>query len=325
MSKNLKVGDDHVKKVVWILFGILIGIIVIGALNVIQTTWLFALGILSLLVIVALYAWWQKNIFVVAVVTWYLLILSLTSFSSNFTMTTTCKIASDCINYTVAGPSWLQELFGWFVPFLGEMSFLVITASGTVGLMIATAVVWWQRMKVPSTMSDVQHQARVKEWSIFISLILSIFLVYPIIIINFMIPGVLGKSDAYLAWPTVFLFGVLNVFQWLLLLWLLRISWLHHDWRFLTFVLTWFWLVIIVLTITAALVVNPNNPLMNFGSTLFNLASLFSNLFITSIPLALQKAQIFTGGSYLSTTGVIACLLGLTLVFIVREKIRDKK
>lgn len=116
----------------WLLFGTLVGLIVIGALAVIETSWLIGLIISGIFLLVASFAFWQKNLFVVGFVAWYFLTLGMTSFSSQFTFANTCKIASDCFTYTIAGPTWTQELFGWFVPFLGEANLLILSSVITV-------------------------------------------------------------------------------------------------------------------------------------------------------------------------------------------------
>lgn len=129
------------------------------------------------------------------------------------------------------------------------------------------------------------------------------------------------QSDAYVTWTAVVLFCLLNLFQLGLYVWLLITTWRAKDRRFLTLMLTWFGVILFILTTTAALVVNPNNPLMNFGATLFNFATTFANMPLSSIPLVFSKAGLLGASGGVVTIGVISYLFLFLGAYVVREKL----
>lgn len=321
-GKLLKVVMMMLRKSVWILFGVVLILLLIGGLQIVTPTWMIAIAVAGFLLVIALFAWWEQNLLVLGFITWYFLTATLTSYTFNYTFMNTCKVATDCFTYTIAGPTWTSELFGWFYPFLGESNFLIITTVATVGLVFLWGFLLWKRSQQKIGHRVIATATRRKEWLLFGSFIASLVLMYPIIIINYLLPGAGGQSDAYVSWITVGLFGVLNFCQFGLFFWLLSVSWQARDWRFLTLVLTWVGVMLVLLTTTAALVVNPNNPLMNFGATVFSFSQLIAGAPISGISMALGKAEIIASNSG-ATLALIPYSVFFLITFLTREKIRN--
>lgn len=313
------------KKSVWILFGVVLALLIVGGLQIVTPTWLLAIAVLGIVLVIALFAWWEENLFALGAITWYFLALAMTSYTFNYTFTSvnTCKIPTDCFSYTIAGPTWAPELFGWFTPFLDTSNFLIITGIASAGLVFLVGFLIWKRSQQHISHLAMTKAVRTKEWLLLGGFIASIVLMYPILIINYSLPESGMQSDAYVSWIAIGLFGIVNLFQLVLLFWLLRVSWQAKDWRFLTMSLTWFAGILFILTTTAALVVNPNNPLMNFGSTLFSFAMLFANAPLNAIPLAMSKVGLLANASGISLV-IFPYLFICLLLYLTREKIRKQ-